>query len=175
MAVELSGEVKSNIVRFRDAVANSAIVKPVEDENLHITIRFLGEVNNALLGEVKENLGRLSFTKFKIHIKGVGAFPSPSSPRVIWVGIEEGGDELRKLHESVERLIGKYGVPDERGFVPHITVARVKAKGEALSKILMQWRDFEFGWQDVDKVVLKKSTLTPRGPIYENLLIVPLI
>ncbi len=175
VAVDLSDELRGRIVRFRDEVASSgADVKPVEDENLHITIRFLGEVRDELLGEVMDNLRTLSFSKFNIHVKGVGAFPTLTSPRVIWVGVEEGAEELKSLHDEVERLVGRYGVSDEREFTPHITVARVRGRAGPLGRLINQWREYDFGWQAVDSVVLKKSTLTPRGPIYENLLTVSL-
>ena len=171
VAVDLSSEVRGKVIAFRDAVSNSgADVKPVEDENLHITLRFLGEVNDGLLPEIKHNLSSLSFSSFRIHVKGAGAFPSISSPRVIWVGVEEGSDQLKSLHDAVEELVGKYGVSDEREFTPHITVARVRGRASVLSKLINQWREFDFGWQTVDSVILKKSTLTPRGPIYEDLL-----
>ena len=175
VAVDLSDELRGRIVRFRDEVANSgADVKPVEDENLHITIRFLGEVRDNLLNNIVNNLRTLNFSKFNIHVKGAGAFPTLTSPRVIWVGVEEGTGELKSLHDEVERLVGRYGVSDEREFTPHITVARVRGRAGPLSKLINQWREYDFGWQTVDSVVLKKSTLTPRGPIYENLLTVKL-
>ncbi|WP_291999919.1 RNA 2',3'-cyclic phosphodiesterase [Caldivirga sp.] len=175
IAVDLSSEVRSKVIAFRDAVSNSgADVKPVEDENLHITLRFLGEVRDDLLTELKHNLSNLSFNSFRMHVKGTGAFPSISSPRVIWVGVEEGEDQLRALHDAVEELVGKYGVSDEREFTPHITVARVRGRASVLGKLINQWRDFDFGWQTVDSVTLKKSTLTPRGPIYEDLLTIRL-
>ncbi|ABW01945.1 RNA 2',3'-cyclic phosphodiesterase [Caldivirga maquilingensis] len=175
VAVDLSDEVRGKVIAFRDAVSSSgADVKPVEDENLHITLRFLGEVRDNLLPEIMRNLNSLSFSSFRMHVKGTGAFPSASSPRVIWVGVEEGGDQLKALHDTVEELVGRYGVSDEREFTPHITVARVRGRGSVLGKLINQWRDFDFGWQTVDSVILKKSTLTPRGPIYENLLIIKL-
>ena len=175
MAVDLSSEVKGKIIAFRDTVSSSgADVKPVEDENLHITLRFLGEVRDNLLPEIMRSLSALSFSSFRMHVKGTGAFPSISSPRVIWVGVEEGGDQLKVLHDAVEELVGKYGVSDEREFTPHITVARVRGRASVLGKLINQWREFDFGWQNVDSVILKKSTLTPRGPIYENLLTIKL-
>ncbi len=175
VAIDLSDEVKRSIVKFRDAVSGSgADVKPVEYENLHITLRFLGEVPQQLVNEVKASLSRLSFSRFKIHVKGVGAFPSATRPRVIWVGVEEGSEELNRLHEVVEGLVGKYGVDEEERFTPHITVARVRGRLGRLSDVLREWEGFDFGWQEVANVKLKKSTLTPKGPIYEDLLVVNL-
>lgn len=175
VAIDLSSEVKGKVIGFRDAVAKSgADVKPVEDENLHVTLRFLGEVNDSLLGEIINRLKTLEFPRFRMHVKGVGAFPSPTNPRVVWVGVSEGDAQLSSLHDLVEKLIGEYGVSDERGFTPHITVARVRGGARLLSQVISQWRDFDFGWQEVNSVTLKKSTLTPRGPIYNDLLTVNL-
>lgn len=160
--------------RVKDALlATGAPLKPVESHNYHLTIRFIGEVDEPVVGEIaREVLDTLEFNRFKIRLHGLGAFPTPARPRVIWVGVVEGAEELKSLHNSVEDRLRRLGFkPEGRGFEPHLTIARVKGSRNihAVVKILREFRDHDFGWMTVERVRLKKSILTPRGPIYETL------
>jgi len=99
------------------------------------------------------------------------AWPSWRSPRVIWVGITEGFEELKAIREQVDKGLKDLGLRlEEEEFVPHITLARLKERGSpAVLKFLMERSNYEIGEMTVTSVRLKKSTLTPRGPIYETL------
>ncbi len=147
-------------------------MKLVEPENLHITIRFIGEVSDFIVGEIRSKvLPSLRFKPFKLRLAGLGAFPSPSNARVIWVGITEGFEELKAIREQVDKGLKDLGLRlEEEEFVPHITLARLKERGSpAVLKFLMERSNYEIGEMTVTSVRLKKSTLTPRGPIYETL------
>ncbi|MEM1620035.1 MAG: RNA 2',3'-cyclic phosphodiesterase [Fervidicoccaceae archaeon] len=154
-----------------------APVKLVEDENLHVTLAFIGEVPEVLVDRVRNCLARVSRPSFSAHLRGLGAFPSPQRPRVLWVGIEEGRAELEELHRAVSRNLISAGV-GFRGssFEPHVTIGRVKGARNiaVLTKILEQYSDFEVGWLKVSEFRLKRSVLTPRGPIYSTLASFPL-
>ncbi|WP_440059886.1 RNA 2',3'-cyclic phosphodiesterase [Thermogladius sp. 4427co] len=157
---------------IKDIVSTGADVKPVEEENLHITIRFIGEVEERIVAQVCEILKQIKHTPFQIHISGLGAFPNIEKPRVIWAGVLEGSRELTAIHDSVEKELRKIGIPPDREeFVPHLTLARVKSgRGlNTLVKFIKLAQNIDFGLVAVDKVVLKESFLTPRGPIYKNL------
>lgn len=151
-----------------------ADIKPVEPENIHVTLAFLGEVEDNRVDLVKDALLALKFKKFKMTMKGMGAFPSISKPRVIWIGISEGFTELREIRNYlVKQLIArKIRLEDEKDFVPHITVGRVKGPSNLSNLIdfVNQYSNEYFGEFIVDKVILFKSTLTPKGPIYDELL-----
>jgi 2'-5' RNA ligase len=166
----------SRITRLIDAVRATGVpMKPVEPENLHITIRFIGEVPEGLAGEVaRDVIGRLSFEEFEIGFRGLGAFPGLHRPRVVWIGVSDGVEELARIRGAVEEGLRRLGIPPERGghdFKPHLTLARIKGSRNmhALTKLIMEYQDYEVGRMVVRSVRLKKSTLTPRGPIYETL------
>ena len=166
----------SRLERLIDSLRATGVpMKPVEPENLHITLRFIGEVPEGLVEEIKrEVIGRLEFDPFDLELKGLGAFPGPYRPRVVWVGVGEGSEGLRRLHDLVEEGLRRLGVPPERGakeYVPHLTLARIKGSRniQALTKLILEHGDYPVGRMRVTSVRLKKSTLTRRGPIYETL------
>ncbi len=162
------------IERVKDAITSTGVpMKPVETQNLHITLRFIGEVPLSTVEEVKDVLRSLNFKPFRIKLAGLGAFPSPSRPRVVWIGVAEGGEELARLRDEIERGLREIGIqPERQKFHPHLTIARVKGTRNihSLVRIISEYSDYEFGEVMVDRVRLKKSILTRKGPIYETLL-----
>jgi len=149
-----------------------ADVKLVEPENIHATIRFLGEVSTSLIDQIKNELAQIVFHPFLMELRGVGAFPSAHRPNVIWVGMSKGDKELQQVFSELEPRLRGLGFPGERrGFSPHITVARVKSgrNREALNSAIMDMTDREFGTMMVDSIQLKKSVLTPKGPVYSTI------
>lgn len=174
IAVEIKNrDTLKKLIEARDQlVTTGADLKPVEDENIHLTVRFIGEIPAGLVRVLCDEISKVEFQRFQMHVKGLGAFPSPARPRVVWAGVAEGGDQLRRLHEIVESIARRLGIPPDREeFVPHITLARVKGfRGvEKLTRLLAVLQDTDFGVTEVDEVVVKKSVLTPRGPVYTNL------
>lgn len=149
-----------------------ADMKCVETENIHVTMRFLGDVGEELLGELVSLVEGLSFDPFRMELKGVGVFPNLRRPRVIWAGVTRGADELAGIFERLESgVVGMGFRPDRRRFSPHITLARVRSgrNRERLVREILGHADDEFGGMEVRHVRLKKSVLTPRGPIYSTL------
>jgi 2'-5' RNA ligase len=177
IAVEIEEEeVLSKVIMIRDRVvgcSSEVDLKGVEDENLHITLRFIGEVSDSLVQDIIKAMECVSgFKKFNIRLKGIGAFPTVSRPRVIWLGVTEGSAQLRIIRDCIEKGLRRLGIQAEREeFIPHITLARIKSfrPSRCLSNIFTELGDFEVGVTPVTKVKLKKSTLTPRGPIYSDL------
>lgn len=154
----------SDIEALMNHITKYKNVKVVERENLHITIKFLGEVSK--LDDILACIKRIEFKKFRISLKGVGAFPSMAAPRVIWIGVEEGKESLSKLMVSLDRCLEKVGFRREDSYVPHLTVARLKERQRI---DLSEYLNKEFGTIEVKEIKLKKSTLTPSGPIYEDI------
>jgi 2'-5' RNA ligase len=180
-AVEIeSGEVLSKILKFKSKVASCSQgrgLKPVEDENIHITLRFIGEVPEDSIPAITACVERAeSFSPFNIEVRGVGAFPTPSRPKVIWVGVSAGSERLKALRDEMEGCLRPLAKPDRKEFTPHITVARVKGRINlpCLKDLLESYADFIFGQSPVTEVKLKKSILRPQGPIYTDVLRVPL-
>jgi len=161
------------IVNIRDAfVGTGAPMKPVEDYNLHLTIRFLGYIPMSLIDDIHRVLESVEFKPFKMKLAGVGAFPSIVRPRVIWIGVREGADVLRSIYEQVERGLRRIGLRAEREeFVPHVTLARLKGSRniERVVKLLEEFKDVEVGEVEVRCIRLKQSILQRSGPIYKTL------
>ncbi|MEM4479290.1 MAG: RNA 2',3'-cyclic phosphodiesterase [Candidatus Methanomethylicaceae archaeon] len=172
IAIELDEDVKNKIMEFENRLKEcKSEMKFVEKENLHITIKFLGEINMKLLENIYEEIEKIKEEKFTISVKGVGVFPNERFMRVIWVGVEEGKDKILKIQKEIDEKLLKFGFSKEKDFIPHITVARVKSisnRNEIL-KIFEEFKEKNFGKSLIDRITLKKSILTPKGPIYSNL------
>jgi 2'-5' RNA ligase len=152
------------------------ILKPVERENIHLTLKFLGNVGTTKLEEIKSALAQVTFPPFSLEIKGVGAFPNLKRMSVIWVGVEEGWSQVELIYEQTEKLLHQLGFSREtRTFSPHITVARVKSgrKRDEIAAFLNNLTDESFGTFSVERVRLKQSVLSPSGPKYSTLFEVP--
>jgi len=167
VAVDVDEAVRERISPILSELAISG-VKAVEPENLHITLLFLGEVDELKAEKVQKELSEIKFSPFKISFEGVSAFPNLNSPRVVWVGVKDGG-ELVKLADSVYQKLKKLGFKRDKEFKAHLTVARVKKKNPEISEIIKRNSTRSFGEMEVREFKLKQSTLTPKGPIYRDL------
>ena len=146
-------------------------VKLVEKENIHITLKFLGEVNEENLKDVEKAVEECSTKKYKAKLKGLGFFPNERYIKVVWVGVEDRG-ETKMMMECIDEKLSKVGFKKERTHIPHLTIAR--AKGKIRIKNIEKFRDMYFGEIEVNKIKIKKSTLTQKGPIYEDIATVEL-
>jgi 2'-5' RNA ligase len=153
-------------------IKTGASLKLVKPENIHITVRFLGNITPNMVERIFEEMKKVQFTPFDAQIHGVGAFPHLRYPRVLWTGITEGADQLRNIFDQLEPSLRGLGfAPDTRGFSPHLTIARVKSgrnKAE-LVKCVTENANYEFGIVKSECLRLKRSNLTPEGPIYSTL------
>ena len=97
----------------------------VDEEPLHLTLRYLGEVDGAVLRDLQAALGRIDFTAFELRLEGIGFFPPRGEPEVLWVGIDK-CPPLMELRQRVDSLATRLGIaPDRRRFAPHVTLARL--------------------------------------------------
>jgi 2'-5' RNA ligase len=173
IAVDVEKELLEDFRRLQGQIASSgADLRLVRLENLHLTLRFLGEIPRPKIEAVISGLEKLEFKPFTARFEGVGSFPSLNRPRVVWVGVSQGAEELKELAGKVERIVAEAGIPrDPKGFTPHLTLARVKSRRNlsSLSKVLQELSKAEVGVMKVSAVRLKRSLLTPKGPVYSNL------
>ncbi|MEM3832020.1 MAG: RNA 2',3'-cyclic phosphodiesterase [Thermoprotei archaeon] len=170
IAVDVKDEdVLNKISKIQDLLPNGSL-KLVERENMHFTIRFLGETEQSLVGVIKNSLRSVSFNPFSIHLKGVGAFPSFHKPRIVWIGVSEGAENLMKLHSMINSVLKNLHIrSEEEEFTPHLTIARVKYPNKELPHVLDELKDEDFGQIIVKAFQFKQSILTPKGPIYKDL------
>ncbi|MBS7607077.1 MAG: RNA 2',3'-cyclic phosphodiesterase [Candidatus Bathyarchaeia archaeon] len=153
-------------------LGTGADLKLVEPKNIHVTIRFLGEITPAMINKIYGEMVKVVFSPFDIEIRGLGAFPNMRHINVIWAGIRRGLNELRNIYYQLEPNLQRLGLrPDDKGFSPHLTIARVRTsrRRDELAKIIRDFENHEFGIVKARCLRLKKSILTPQGPIYSTL------
>ncbi len=144
-------------------------VKPVSADNLHVTLKFLGDTNPARIPEIRNAVSEAVHGEksFETHIVGLGAFPRIQRPSVIWAGLEN-GEPLIKIAESLETKLSGLGFhPEHKPFHPHLTLARIKSKPPPeLAELLNENQTTEFGVVSISSVELFQSELQPNGPRY---------
>ncbi|MGC8970096.1 MAG: RNA 2',3'-cyclic phosphodiesterase [Conexivisphaera sp.] len=173
--VRLEGDRLRAYEEITRALVGAMRVKPVEEENLHLTLKFIGEVEEERLQRIREALRGVRYHRFTATLRGLGAFPSPRNPRVIWIGVEEGERELRELRESVEEALRGLVPRDEEGFTAHLTIARVKGPARGGTELFSEYGDYDFGRLTVSEFKLKRSVLTRTGPVYTDIEVYPLV
>lgn len=155
IGIDLDPQLKEKVLRIQKDISRLGDVKLVEPENLHFTLKFIGEVTETADIE-KDTDEKLSpFQPFDIYVKSMGVFPNEDFIRVVWIGTQ-GLSELQRAF-SAEK--------------PHLTIARVRSpRGkDKLLDYVNKHKTTDFGVMTVYQIKLKKSTLTPRGPVYEDI------
>lgn len=156
--------------------ATSAQVKWVDPRHLHWTLKFLGDVD---LREVPAICKAVSvavkpFAPFDIEASRTGAFPDPSRPRTVWLGMGQGSEEMIALHDAIDLALEPLGYrPENRRYRPHLTIGRVRrstAEGiQDLGRLLQESAEFDGGLSSVFEVVVLSSEIDRNGPVYEPL------
>lgn len=163
IAIDLPDELKKKVSALKSEL-NLEGIKPVEDEKLHITLKFLGDVKSDKLADIEQLLRGISFSKFNISFHSVGVFPNEDYIRVVWVGCES--KELSELAERINAALG--AIFKLEPFSAHLTIARVKRKID-LSAFLNKHKNDDFGDFEVNNFELKMSQLSRTGSKYSTL------
>jgi len=176
VALNVSSETRSRAVRLIDRLRESgAKVSWTRPENLHITLKFLGDTPDAQVGTVCRAVSEVAarFEPFRLRLFGAGAFPRSERPRTLWIGVDEGSDAAIALQRAVEDALYDAGFPPERRrFTPHLTLGRVRSGGptmEALGQLVQQNADFDAGVTVIDELVTYASILEKTGATYQVL------
>ncbi|HEX7901462.1 MAG TPA: RNA 2',3'-cyclic phosphodiesterase [Planctomycetota bacterium] len=174
VAVEVPEEVRGLLVRVQEALRRAdADVKWVERENLHLTLKFLGDLGEEAAGRLGGTLAAEAarWPRLRLSFGGIGVFPERGAPRVVWAGCAGDVERLAGLAGAVERAAEAEGVERERHpFVAHLTIGRVKsARNEKrLRAAIENQRVVPLGTSEVAELALIQSTLTSAGPVYER-------
>lgn len=175
IAIEMTAEIKAGMKELQDKLRTSgADVAWTRPDGVHLTLKFLGEVDAATaesLGAALEDAVK-GVAPFTLDVRGTGVFPTPKSPRVVWLGLEGGTETLAALYEKVEAVCEGFGFKREgRPFKPHVTLGRVKSlRGrESLMKALAGFEKVELGVINADAVSVMKSELRPSGAVYTEM------
>ena len=153
-------------------VETGADLRPVAPQNIHVTMRFLGDISPVMVDKLHEAMKIVKFSPFTIQIKGLGIFPSLIYPRVVWAAMTEGTEQLKCIFSQLEPQIRALGfAADQYGFSPHLTIARVRSatNKQNLAEFITKKKDYEFGTIKAECLRLKRSQLSPKGPTYSTL------
>ena len=169
LAVEVPESARKIIDDFIKNEARKELpIKWVKFENMHITLKFLGEIDEGLITNISPVVAGIGqhVSPFSVQLGGFGCFPNPRNPRVIWVGVKQGGDELCAMATELEQELAHFGFKEEKRFHPHLTVGRVKrpCKVDDILNKTVSTEPFT-----VSSLVLFKSVLKPEGPVYTAL------
>jgi len=179
VSVDLDG-LAEGVADAQAHLPETGSLRLVDPTDAHVTLKFLGEVAPDRVDEVQEALATAvtdaGVDPFEMAVGGFGVFPSLDYISVVWVGVREGGPELTRLHEAVERETTALGFdPADHEFTPHVTLARMNdARGKDAVQRVVREADPTVGRMDVTEVRLTESTLTDDGPTYETVARFPL-
>lgn len=183
LAIDLPWELKKKIYELNSSpIPTSLKIKWVEEKNLHLTLKFLGNISENLLSKLYQETLRefQDFTSFELLLENLGFFSEKGLPKVVWIGIKDEKEKLLEAYKTLKKILKKYKLEDSaERFHPHITLFRIKKLGNK--------EDFEKYFQEIDtqakslknlKFLVKgltffKSTLYSHGPVYEVLYEVP--
>lgn len=136
------------------------------DEQLHLTLRFIGEVDRHRAEDVHAALGAVHHPRFPVRVEGLGTFDRRGVPEVIWAGVQPPGP-LHALHKKVDQACARVGIPpDSRAFHPHITLARMKRGAGPVGNLVTGSGGFVTPMFEVTHFGLFESQLTPEGAVY---------
>lgn len=183
-AVNLPPHLKAALANIQGLLKKTNIdVKWVEENNFHLTVQFLGEVEPSLvtyiITVVEKALEEVEITPFSILLKGVGFFPDQTRPRVLWVGVEGEVDKLVSLQKQVCQAMSPLGFPlDKKAFSPHLTIARFRSSRE-INELLRKIKQLRLaeslvGEIKVNSLELMQSELSRQGPMYSVITSIPL-
>jgi RNA 2',3'-cyclic 3'-phosphodiesterase len=176
IAVGLDQAIRDRTVALQETLsATGADVKWVEPENLHLTLLFLGDVNDRDVLDVCRAVTDTCKTlpAFPMSVETTGCFPNPRRPRTLWVGVGEGTQEVCAVHDALEKALLKLGCyrREERRYTPHVTLGRVKSEeaDDKLIAALAKNAGWKGGHETVREVLVMSSELGPKGPTYSVL------
>ena len=180
IALRVPDGVRRRVEELQEALRRAAAdVKWVAPANLHLTLKFLGEIEEPSVRELSVSLAEIAgrAPRFRLTYRGVGTFLRKGKPGVIWIGCGEGVDPLSALAKEADHAAEAIGAPREKWpFQPHLTFGRTRSSRGAqdLKAAIEKQQDADAGGGEAAEVELIRSTLTPRGPIYDVLSKFPL-
>lgn len=175
IAIEIPGNIISKIRELQEGIKVYGLkIRWVRSENIHLTLKFLGDVEAVTIGEIAKTISKTveRYPPISLNAKGIGVFPDIKRPRVLWVGLTGQLESLVKLQKTLDDNFKLLGFPGEkRSFKGHLTMGRIKAKIDVkkFGDALMAYRNFESETFTADQIILYKSELKPSGAVYTKL------
>ena len=173
IGVDIGDAIRASAATLQKELAKTgAEVKWVTPESMHVTLLFLGEVDDRELHAVCKAVREAAAGEppFPLRVSGLGAFPTPRRPKILWAGITDGAEQLQRLNLALEERMLELGCyrKEERGYTPHLTLGRVKGDRDAFAVApeLAKRRDWDGGRTTVDEVRVFASVLEKAGPVH---------
>jgi 2'-5' RNA ligase len=172
IAVDLPDELRKELTELqRELQPLSDTARWVAPDSIHITLKFIGEIQEKRLEDIDSAFTGLTWKPFTVTVRGVGFFPGNRSPRVFWAGME--APTMQNLAEEIDSRMERLGFDKEkRAFRPHITLARARdtrIDSSLVTAATEKYLEHDFGSFAVDRIFLFKSILKPTGAVYERL------
>lgn len=168
IGIDLPPHIKHKIANFkRENLKKLRNIKEVEDNNLHITIKFLGEIEENKVQDIVKRMNEMNFMNFEIKVKGAGVFPNIYNARIIWVGVES--IEIFELKLKIDETLEELGFQRDHNFTPHITIARLKGRENPKVIEEIASKNDDFGNFKAEEIILFQSILTPQKAIYKEI------
>lgn len=171
IAIELPKDLKNKLHSFQNELKKQDILEGNWTKEYHLTLKFLGDINEDKLKEIEKVLADISSRtkKFSLEFKGLSGFPSTDYVRVLWLGVGTGDEEALVLHEEIDDKLSSIGFGKEKRYENHITLCRVKKVSDKTKLKEIFKNKNEFGKFEVSEIKLIKSYLTKKGPVYDVL------
>jgi len=170
VGIPLSFELKQKLKPVLEELSLPGVA-PVGIEKLHLTVKFLGEVEEEKIPEIQEKLQEISLktSPFRVELGHLGVFPEEGNPKVLWVGVES--EEMTHLMQLADKSLDYTRANEHKEEIPHLTLARIKNNSSLsqLKTIFFKYKSLQWGVWDIDKIHLYEAELTPKGPIYSPL------
>ena len=174
VSIDLPDDLAEGVAAVQEELADASGLTFPDPEQAHLTLKFLGDTPENRLSEleaaVSDAVEDAAVEPFEATFGGLGAFPSSEYIRVVWLGVESGGEEMTRLAKAVEERTTAIGFsPESYDFTPHVTLARMEhAGGKERVQEAIRTQDPTVGSMDVSEIRLTKSELTSEGPIYST-------
>ena len=172
IAIEIPGDLKESLIRIQERFRKTGErVSWVKPGGMHITLKFLGDIEEESISQIGEEIGHVCSNRDPIKVKlcGAGVFPNMKQPRILWIGIREGAKEIQQVFEALDPRLSEIGFPrDKRPFRPHVTLGRIKhlRDRQGFAVIVKENQDSEVGTMTAKSIQLMESRLRPEGALY---------
>lgn len=175
LAIEIDNDLIPKIANVQNSFKKTNTnIKYVSTENMHLTLKFFGNIEEEMVEDISLIIQKVisNYSSFDLAIENCGSFPNENNIKVLWLGIANSeNNKIANLQKDLDKEFKKLGFKKEKNFISHLTIGRVKNsknKAEIKNKIA-KFKDIKIGKMTVNKISLKKSTLTSNGPIYEDI------
>lgn len=175
IALDLPEDLKKSLQNLQDELRNQTdCVRWVKPDHIHLTLKFLGAIAESQVAPIARIFEDVAtgIRPFTLHAAGVGAFPNPRNPKVIWVGINDPVQPLMQFQKQLEEALAAIGfAPEKRLYAPHLTLGRVKERRgkHHIENLIENYKNHHLGCFTADTLVFYRSDLVPEGPVYSSL------